>query len=146
MTVSLKFPTRPLTPRRLKSGEPVNGATLVGITRDVALSPRDFARELREQNISAMFLTAALFNQLAAESGRLCDGAHGDVRRGAGDPKSVARVLKHQPPQHLVNGYGPTENTTFSACYEAHAMPMTPPLCRLAGPFQIRSATFSTHT
>jgi len=31
-------------------------------------------------------------------------------------------VLKYQPPQHLVNGYGPTENTTFSACYEAHAM------------------------
>jgi len=48
-------------------GALMNGATLVGVTRDVALSPKDFARELREQNISAMFLTAALFNQLAAE-------------------------------------------------------------------------------
>src|SRR6185437_1530563 len=36
-------------------GALLNGATLVGITRDVALSPHDFARELREQKITAMF-------------------------------------------------------------------------------------------
>ncbi|HEU5396072.1 MAG TPA: alpha/beta fold hydrolase, partial [Verrucomicrobiae bacterium] len=41
----------------------------------------------------------------------------------AGDPKSVARVLKAKAPRRLVNGYGPTENTTFSACYEVRAMP-----------------------
>ncbi len=105
-------------------GALLNGATLVGITRDVTLSPKDFARELREQNISAMFLTAALFNQLAAE----VPDAFATVRTmmfggEAGDPKSVARVLKHKPPQRLVNGYGPTENTTFSACYEVRGMP-----------------------
>jgi amino acid adenylation domain-containing protein/FkbH-like protein len=104
-------------------GALLNGATLVGITRDVTLSPGDFARELREQNISAMFLTAALFNQLAAE----VPDAFATVRTvmfggEAGDPKSIARVLKSKPPQHLVNGYGPTENTTFSACYEAKSM------------------------
>jgi amino acid adenylation domain-containing protein/FkbH-like protein len=107
-------------------GALLNGATLVGITRDVALSPVDFARELREQNISAMFLTAALFNQVTAEA----PDAFSTVRTAmfggeAGDPKSVARVLKHKPPRHLVNGYGPTENTTFSACYEVRAMAET---------------------
>jgi amino acid adenylation domain-containing protein/FkbH-like protein len=105
-------------------GALLNGATLVGITRDVSLSPKDFARELREQKISAMFLTAALFNQVAAEA----PDAFATVRTmmfggEAGDPKSVARVLKHNPPQRLVNGYGPTENTTFSACYEVRTMP-----------------------
>jgi amino acid adenylation domain-containing protein/FkbH-like protein len=105
-------------------GALLNGATLVGITRDVSLSPKDFARELREQKISAMFLTAALFNQLAAE----VPDAFATVRTmmfggEAGDPKSVARVLKHKPPGRLVNGYGPTENTTFSACYEVRSMP-----------------------
>src|SRR6185312_10740640 len=35
-------------------GALLNGATLVGITRDISLSPQDFAREIREQNISAM--------------------------------------------------------------------------------------------
>jgi len=104
-------------------GALLNGATLVGINRDISLSPGDFARELREQNITAMFLTAALFNQLAAD----VPGVFATVRTmmfggEAGDPKSVARVLKHKPPQRLVNGYGPTENTTFSACYEVKAM------------------------
>ena len=104
-------------------GALLNGATLVGITRDVTLSPKDFARELREQNISAMFLTAALFNQLAAE----VPDAFATVRTmmfggEAGDPKSVALVLQNRPPQRLVNGYGPTENTTFSACYEVRSM------------------------
>jgi amino acid adenylation domain-containing protein/FkbH-like protein len=105
-------------------GALLNGATLVGITRDVALSPHDFARELREQNISAMFLTAALFNQLAAEVPDAFSGVRTMMFGGeAGDPKSVAKVLRHKPPQRLVNGYGPTENTTFSACYEVRAMP-----------------------
>jgi amino acid adenylation domain-containing protein/FkbH-like protein len=104
-------------------GALLNGATLVGITRDVSLSPADFAREIREQNISAMFLTAALFNQVAAEA----PDAFANVRTmmfggEAGDPKSVARVLKHKRPRHLVNGYGPTENTTFSACYEVESI------------------------
>ncbi len=105
-------------------GALLNGATLVGITRAITLSPQDFAREIREQNISAMFLTAALFNQLAAD----VPGAFSTVRTmmfggEAGDPKSVAKVLKQKPPQRLVNGYGPTENTTFSACYEVRTMP-----------------------
>lgn len=100
-------------------GALLNGARLVGISYDVALSPKDFARELREKRISVMFLTAALFNQISAEVpdafaevGTMMFGGE------AGDPKSVARVLQHGAPKHLLNGYGPTENTTFSACYE----------------------------
>ena len=104
-------------------GALLNGGTLVGITRDVSLSPADFARELRERRISAMFLTAALFNQLAAD----VPDAFATVRTvmfggEAGDPKSLSRVLKSKPPKRLVNGYGPTENTTFSACYEVQAI------------------------
>src|SRR6185295_14072238 len=37
-------------------GALLNGGALVGISREVMLSPGDFARELREQKISAMFL------------------------------------------------------------------------------------------
>jgi non-ribosomal peptide synthetase component F len=35
-------------------GALLNGARIVGITRDVALSPKDFAAELREQGVTAM--------------------------------------------------------------------------------------------
>ncbi|HLX70610.1 MAG TPA: amino acid adenylation domain-containing protein, partial [Verrucomicrobiae bacterium] len=100
-------------------GALLNGGTVVGITREVAVSPGEFARELREQNISTMFLTTALFNQLAAEA----PDAFANVRTvmfggEAADPKSVERVLKSRPPQRLLNVYGPTENTTFSTYCE----------------------------
>ena len=98
-------------------GALLNGGQLRGIATDVALSPRDFAEELREQGITAMFLTSALFSHLAAE----VPGAFATLRTllAGGeslDPKWVRAVLKDRPPLRLVNGYGPTENTTFTCC------------------------------
>jgi len=48
-------------------GALLNGGQLVGIATDVALSPHDFAKEVRDRGITGMFLTSALFNQVAAE-------------------------------------------------------------------------------
>jgi amino acid adenylation domain-containing protein/FkbH-like protein len=98
-------------------GALLNGGQLRGIATEVALSPKDFARELREQGITAMFLTSALFSQLAAE----VPGAFATMRTlmaggEALDPKWVRAVLHDGPPLRLVNGYGPTENTTFTCC------------------------------
>ena len=105
-------------------GALLNGGTVVGITRDVTLSPCEFARELRERKVTALFLTTALFNQLAAE----VPDAFATLRTvmfggEAGDPKSVARVLENNPPSRLHNVYGPTENTTFSTYCEIREMP-----------------------
>jgi hypothetical protein len=33
------------------------------------------------------------------------------------DPQVIGKVLRENPPQHLLNGYGPTETTTFAATY-----------------------------
>ncbi|MCF5710768.1 amino acid adenylation domain-containing protein, partial [Pseudomonas syringae] len=38
------------------------------------------------------------------------------------DPAVIAQVLKQGAPQHLLNGYGPTEATTFSATHEIKAV------------------------
>jgi amino acid adenylation domain-containing protein/FkbH-like protein len=98
-------------------GALLNSGQLRGIATDVALSPKVFARELREQGITAMFLTSALFSQLAAE----VPGVFATLRTllaggEALDPKWVRAVLKEHPPLRLLNGYGPTENTTFTCC------------------------------
>jgi amino acid adenylation domain-containing protein/FkbH-like protein len=98
-------------------GALLNGGQLRGIATDVALSSRDFALELQEQGITAMFLTSALFNQLAGD----VPGAFATLRTliaggEALDPNWVRAVLKDRPPLRLVNGYGPTENTTFTCC------------------------------
>jgi amino acid adenylation domain-containing protein len=99
-------------------GALLNGGTLVGVPQDVALSPRDLAAFLREREISSLFLTSALFNQVA----QLAPDAFGSVRDllvggEAVDPGAMRRVLRAGPPARLLNGYGPTENTTFSVCF-----------------------------
>jgi amino acid adenylation domain-containing protein len=105
-------------------GALLNGGMLVGISQAIALSPRDFAHELHEQQISAMFLTAALFNQLAAEAPGAFVGMDTLLAGGEPlDPKWVRSVLNNQPPQRLLNGYGPTENTTFACCHLIGSVP-----------------------
>ncbi|MBW8879687.1 MAG: amino acid adenylation domain-containing protein, partial [Acidobacteria bacterium] len=99
-------------------GALLNGATLVGVSQDVVLSPRDLAAFLQEQEISVLFLTTALFNQVAQQApegfGRVRDLLFGGE---AVDPGAVRRVLRAGPPARLLHVYGPTENTTFSSWF-----------------------------
>ncbi len=99
-------------------GALLNGAKLVLMKKDVALSPRDFAQHLREHEITVMFLTTALFNQLVAT----VPEAFGSIKTllfggEAVDPKYVDALLKSSPPSRLLHVYGPTENTTFTSWY-----------------------------
>ncbi|MEW6367293.1 MAG: amino acid adenylation domain-containing protein [Acidobacteriota bacterium] len=107
-------------------GALLNGGQLIGITKDLAISPQDFARSLIDERISAIFLTVALFNLVAREAPH----AFGAVRHfmfggEAADPAWVREVLRKQPPERLINGYGPTENTTFTACHVVTDLPDT---------------------
>ena len=50
-------------------------------------------------------------------------------------PKTIGRVLRNSPPRHLINGYGPTETTTFATFYpiesiaaDAHGIPIGRPI------------------
>ncbi len=99
-------------------GALLNGGQLIGISSDVALSARDFAAELRQRGITAMFLTAALFNHVAGEAPGAFETLRTVIAGGeALDPKWVRAVLRNRPhAMRLVNGYGPTENTTFTCC------------------------------
>ena len=101
-------------------GALLNGARLVVVEKEVALSAPEFGPVLREQKISAMFLTAALFNRLVQEGG-------GEIFRGvkhllvggeALDAHWIRAVLAQGGPERLLNGYGPTESTTFAAWEE----------------------------
>ena len=97
-------------------GALLNGASLIGVAKDIALSPRAFAAQIVKDDLTAMFLTAALFNLVASEVPTAFRGLrHLIVGGEALTPHWVRRVLRHGAPQHLVNGYGPTESTTFAA-------------------------------
>ncbi len=101
-------------------GALLHGARLCIISKDVAVSPHDFAEQLKAQKISVLFLTTALFNQIA----RVVPDAFNSLRYllfggEAVEPKWVREVLLNGPPKQLLHVYGPTENTTFSTWYRA---------------------------
>ncbi|WP_281404514.1 non-ribosomal peptide synthetase [Pyxidicoccus fallax] len=105
-------------------GALLNGARLVGVDRETALVPSAFAGWLREQGISTMFLTTTWFNQVAAEVPDAFRAMRQLLVGGeALEPKPVRQVLREGPPERLLNGYGPTESTTFSTWHHVREVP-----------------------
>jgi amino acid adenylation domain-containing protein len=99
-------------------GALLNGAELIGMTKEVMLSPQKLASQIRQQQITTLFLTTALFNQIAKQLPDAFSPLHNLLFGGeASDPKAVKEVLAQGAPDHLVHVYGPTENTTFSSWY-----------------------------
>jgi amino acid adenylation domain-containing protein len=100
-------------------GALLNGARLVVLGQEVVLSPEDFAGALRREKVSTLFLTTALFNQMA----HLRPEAFRTVRNllfggEAVDPECVRSVIRAGRPERLLHVYGPTENTTFTSWYQ----------------------------
>ncbi|HLN64329.1 MAG TPA: amino acid adenylation domain-containing protein, partial [Symbiobacteriaceae bacterium] len=105
-------------------GALLHGGTLVGVSKEVALTPALMAETLRREKITAMFLTVALFAQIARETPDAFNTA-GTVMFGgeAADVQAVRAVLKAGGPRRLLNAYGPTETTTFAVCYPVTGLP-----------------------
>ena len=98
-------------------GALLNGGTLV-LPEDTSGSLRALGDVIRDQRITSMWLTAGLFHAMAdarpgdfAPLRQLLTG--GDVV----SPASVAKVMAACPNLTIINGYGPTENTTFTCCH-----------------------------
>ena len=104
-------------------GALLHGGMLVTVSPDVLLSPRALEAQLTLQKVTILFLTTSLFNRLAHEAPAMFAGLRHLVFGGeAADPASVRLVLEHGKPQRLVNGYGPTETTTFAICHQIEAV------------------------
>lgn len=98
-------------------GALLNGAKLVVMParqKDLA----SLAKVLRLEEITILWLTSSLFNVMLEE--------HPDALQvvkqllTGGETLSVSHIEKAMdllPGTQLVNGYGPTENTTFTCCY-----------------------------
>ncbi|MCP4659700.1 MAG: AMP-binding protein, partial [bacterium] len=104
-------------------GALLNGARLVGISKRVAIEPTALAATLRAQEITTLFLTTALYNQVAQED----PGAFAGLRHllfggEAVDPGWVREVLCRLPGR-LLHVYGPTESTTFTTWQRVREVP-----------------------
>ncbi|RKH41422.1 non-ribosomal peptide synthetase, partial [Corallococcus sicarius] len=103
-------------------GALLHGARLV-LAPPGELSLARIAETLAHHRVTTLWLTAALFEQMAVH--------HPDVLASVpqvlagGDVLPASRVREHltrlPPDSVLVNGYGPTENTTFSTTHALRA-------------------------
>ncbi len=95
-------------------GALLNGACLVGLPREAVLSPRRLGEEIRGRRISVLFLTTALFHRVAREAQTAFSPLRLLIFGGeACDPVAVEAAMAAGPGR-VYNGYGPTENGTFS--------------------------------
>jgi amino acid adenylation domain-containing protein len=95
----------------------LNGGRLA-LARPGVLSLADLGRTIDRFGVTTLWLTAAVFRE-AVEAGL---PELGKLRRllAGGDvvsPVHARRFLEDYPQCRLINGYGPTENTTFSCAY-----------------------------
>ncbi len=91
---------------------------------------------IHTNGITVLWLTTGLFNQLAEEHLGYLKNLR--LLITGGEVVSVpmaARTLQQLPRTQLINGYGPTENTTFTTCHlvttpfsENHSVPIGRPL------------------
>ena len=104
-------------------GALLNGAELVGIPREVALKPSALAKAISDGDVNVMFLTVALFNQVARLRPDIFRSLRCLIVGGeACDADAVRLVLENGAPRHFLNGYGPTENATFTTYYNFTAL------------------------
>ncbi|MDQ3255227.1 MAG: amino acid adenylation domain-containing protein [Acidobacteriota bacterium] len=99
----------------------LNGARLVVFPAHSS-SLKELSQVLKEQQVTTLWLTAGLFHQMVDDH---LEGLKG-VRQllAGGDVLSVPhveKVLSELKDCQLINGYGPTENTTFTCCHRVTA-------------------------
>ncbi|MBK9394967.1 MAG: amino acid adenylation domain-containing protein, partial [Uliginosibacterium sp.] len=116
-------------------GSLLNGAKLAVCPAGV-LSLQELGQFIQERGVTTLWLTAALFHQMVDTQIESLRG----VRQllAGGDTLSVPhvrRMLEVIGSGRLINGYGPTENTTFTCCYVmsadtciAHTVPIGRPI------------------
>ncbi len=98
-------------------GALLTGARLV-VPPPGVLSLQEVGTALRENEVTVLWLTAGLFH-LMVDQRKEDLALVGQVLAG-GDVLSVPHVqafLEAAPESRLINGYGPTENTTFTCCH-----------------------------
>jgi amino acid adenylation domain-containing protein len=105
-------------------GSLLNGARLVVMSAGQP-TLAELATVIERQGVTTLWLTAGLFHQMVDEQLLALRGvrqvlAGGDVL----SPEHVERLLQaesEEPERWVINGYGPTENTTFATCHRMQA-------------------------
>ena len=100
-------------------GPLLNGGTLIIAENDVITSSDLLSEEISKNAVNTMWLTSSLYNFMIQENVAMFDTMKYLMIGGERLSEKHVRMLKeHKSNVRLINGYGPTENTTFTATYE----------------------------
>lgn len=98
-------------------GALLNGATLV-LYPEKTLDPNLFAAVIKQHKVTILFLTPALFHLVAVRFSAAFNAVNTVVIGGdIISPKVINHLIDDHNDITLINGYGPTENTTFTTAH-----------------------------
>ena len=98
-------------------GALVHGAKCVLFPGTIPTS-QNLRQEIDKHGITILWLTAALFNSIIDDDSQALSGIKQLLIGGeALSISHVRKALEHLPFTQIINGYGPTESTTFTCCY-----------------------------
>jgi len=100
-------------------GALLNGKKLVLCDKEDLLNTQKLSALIQTEKVDTMWFTAGLLNQFVDQDVMLFQGLTNILAGGEKlSSKHITKLLKTFPELNLINGYGPTENTTFSATYK----------------------------
>lgn len=104
-------------------GALLHGARCV-LSPEKELAPRQLGEAIHSHRVTTLWLTAAYYNTVIEEAPHILDGVTQLLVGGeALSVKHIRLGLQQLPNTRIINGYGPTESTTFACCH-----PITPVL------------------
>jgi amino acid adenylation domain-containing protein len=99
-------------------GALLNGGAIVRPGRMTVLAPSALREAIARHRITTMWLTASLFNQMVDADVAMFAPLETLISGGERlSPIHVERVRRAHPALRFINGYGPTENTTFTTTH-----------------------------
>ncbi|MFS4449746.1 AMP-binding protein, partial [Maribacter sp. 2307UL18-2] len=99
-------------------GSLLNGGSLYLPPQATLLDSNLLGAAIKKYDINTMWLTSSLYNFHVDEKAEIFKGLKYLLIGGeALSPYHVNKIMEMYPAIQMINGYGPTENTTFSICY-----------------------------
>jgi len=102
-------------------GALLNGGCLVGFDRETLLTPAAVPARVRQGRVATLFLTTALFNEVARQAPEAFAGIEVVFGGEAAEPDAVRRALRAGP-LRVANLYGPSENATLTTFHSMQAL------------------------
>jgi amino acid adenylation domain-containing protein len=103
----------------------LNGGSLV-LMRPGRVSLEEIGETIRRQNVTSAWLPTGLFNLMVDQHIEALQPLRQLITGGdAGSVAHFRKALEKLPGVRIINGYGPTETTTFAVCLTVHPEHLT---------------------